>query len=308
MLDLQNSEYLLYINSIITERGQWSDDLEYWEGHHILPASHGGEGYSKNKHPNIVRLTPGEHFKAHKLLALCFPDIPAFQQAFYLMASTFKVKSAPLNHRSFDISDEDYELARTLAIEAMRNNPIFSKNNKGRRMVCCDDTREMRKLSPEEVEIFLEANPTWRLGGLKYTDEIRAKHVGLVAGEKNPMYGRKWTAEMQAKRAETHRGKKWYTNGTDDIFCRLEDVPEGYYKGNTHYHTSFGKGENNYMWGKTSPVGKKVRCITTGEVFESKRKASFALPISYPMIERSITSNSPVKNRAGDLYQFEYVD
>lgn len=308
MLDFSNSEYMNFINSIIAERGQWPDNLEYWEGHHIIPASFGGDGYSKNKHANIVRLTPGEHFKAHKLLALCFPEVPAFQQAFFLMVSTFKVKSAPFNQRSVEISEEDYELARTLSIEAMRNNPVFSENNKGRRMVCCDDTRETRRLHPDEVEIFLEVNPTWRLGGLKYTEEIKAKHKGLLAGEKNPMYGRKWTPEMQAKRAETHRGKKWYTNGVDDVYCRPEDVPEGYYKGNTHYHTAFGKGEDNIMWGKTSATGKKVKCLNTGEVFESKRKASFALPISIPMIDRSIASNGPVKNRAGDLYQFEYVD
>lgn len=308
MIDFTNSEYLNFINDIINSRGQWSDDLDYWEGHHIIPASFGGEGYSKNKHPNIVRLTPGEHFKAHKLLALCFPEIPAFQQAFFLMASTFKIKSAPLNQRSIDILEEDYELARKLSTEAMKHNPIFSKNNKGRQVVCCDITRETRRLFPEELEVFFETHPDWRLGGLKYTDEIRAKHKGLVAGEKNPMYGRKWTSEMQTKRAETAKGKKWFTNGVEDIYCRPDEVPEGYYKGNIHYHTSFGKGDANPMWGKTSPVGKKVKCITTGEIFESKRKASFALSISAPMIDRSILENKPVKNKLGKVYQFEYVN
>ena len=67
-------------------------------------------------------------------------------------------------------------------------------------------------------------------------------------------------------------------------------------------------GASNPMWGKTSFNGRKVKCLNTGEVFESKRKASSALPISIPMIDRSIASGSPVKNRAGELYQFEYVD
>lgn len=308
MVDFTNSEYLNFINDIISSRGQWSEELDCWEGHHIIPISFGGEGYSKNKHPNVVRLTPGEHFEAHKLLALCFPEVPAFQQAFFLMANTFKIKSAPLNQRLIDISNEDYELARKLSIEAMKNNPIFSKTNKGRRVVCCDATRETRRLFPEEIDLFLKANPEWRLGGLSYTDEIRAKHKGLLSGKNNPMYGRKWTAEMQAKREETTKGKKWFTNGVDDIYCRPEDAPNGYYKGNTHYHTLFGKGENNYMWGKTSPVGKKVRCITTGEIFESKRKASSALAISAPMIDRSILENKPVKNKAGRIFQFEYVN
>ena len=307
MLDLQNSEYMNFINSIIEDRGRWPDNLKYWEGHHIIPASHGGDGYSKNKHPNIVRLTPGEHFKAHKLLALNFPEIPAFTQAFHIMANTFKKSCAKFNQRSEDISEEDFELARTMYLEALRKNPnIFCSNNKGRRLVCNDITRESRRLWPDEVDIFLEVNPEWRLGGLKYTDEIRAKHKGLLAGAKNPMYGRKYTDDMREKRRQTVEGKKWYTNGTDDIYCRAEDVPEGYYKGTTHYKDV--SGINNPMYGKTSATGRKVRCLTTNEIFESKRKASFAIPISIPMIDRSITENKPVKNKVGVLYQFEYVD
>ena len=62
------------------------------------------------------------------------------------------------------------------------------------------------------------------------------------------------------------------------------------------------------MYGKTSVTGKKIKCLTTGEIFESKRKASFAIPISVPMIDRSIAGNKPVVNKAGVSYQFEYVD
>ena len=62
------------------------------------------------------------------------------------------------------------------------------------------------------------------------------------------------------------------------------------------------------MYGKASATSKKVKCINTGEVFVSKRKASFVLSISVPMINRSITENKPVKNKTGALYQFEYVN
>lgn len=306
MLDLQNSDYLLYINSIIAERGQWSDNLEYWEGHHIVPVSHGGEGYSKNKHSNIVRLTPGEHFKAHKLLAQCFPDVPAFAQAFYIMANTFKVGCARFNQRSVDISEEDYNLARIMYLKAVHKDPSICGSAKGRIVVSNDALRIKRHLLPEEVEVFLENNPDWHLGGLKYTEEERAKHSAAVAGKKNPMYGHRYTEEMRQKRRKTTKDKKWYTNGTNDIFCRLEDVPEGYYKGVTHHKDI--SGINNPMWGKTSANGKKVKCLTTGEIFESKRKASLALPISIPMIDKSIVSCSPVRNRVGQFYQFEYVE
>lgn len=306
MLDLRNSNYLVFIDSIINDRGQWPDDLEYWEGHHILPASYGGEGYPKNKHPNIVRLTPGEHFKAHKLLALDFPDIPAFTQAFYIMANTFKVNSSWSNQRSFDIPEEDFELARIMYLEAVRKDPTISgTGNRGRKCVYNETLNTKKYIKPEEVETFLEANPSWRLGGPKHTEEELRKMSEKSSGSNNAMYGRKYTAEMKAKAANTRKGKKWHTNGTNDIYCLPAEAPEGYYLGVTHFKDI--SGINNPMYGKTSATGRRVRCLTTGEVFESKRKASFAIPISIPMIDKSITGSIPVKNRAGVCYQFEYV-
>ena len=306
MLDLRNSTYLTFIDSIIADRGQWPENLEYWEGHHILPASYGGEGYPKNKHSNIVRLTPGEHFKAHKLLALDFPDIPAFTQAFYIMANTFKVNSSWSNQRSFDIPEEDFELARIMYLEAVRKDPTISGNgNRGRKSVYNEKLHIKKYIMPDEVELFLEANPDWRLGGPKHTEEELRKMSEKSSGSNNVMYGRKYTVEMKTKAMNTRKGKKWHTNGVDDIYCLPEEAPEGFYCGAVHCRRS---GENNPMYGKTSATGKKVRCITTGEVFESKRKASFAIPISIPMIDKSIAGNKPVLNKAGVSYQFEYVE
>lgn len=306
MLDLRNSNYITFIEAIIADRGQWPDDLTYWEGHHILPASCGGEGYSKNKHPNIVRLTPGEHFKAHKLLALDFPNIPAFTQAFYIMANTFKVNSSWSNQRSFDIAEEDFELARIMYLEAAHKDPAISgEGNRGRRCIYNEALNTKKYIKQEEVEIFLEANPEWRLGGPKHTEEELHKMSTKASGSNNAMYSRKYTSEMKAKAASTRKGKKWYTNGSQDIFCLPADVPDGYYLGAIHQKRA---GVNNPMYGKTSATGKKVKCLTTDEVFESKRKASFAIPISIPMIDRSIMENKPVKNRDGVEYQFEYVN
>lgn len=306
MLDLKNTDYLIFIESIINTRGQWSDDLLYWEGHHIIPVCYGGEGRTKARHPNVVRLTPGEHFRAHKLLALCFPDVPAFQQAFYIMANTFKVNSARSNQRAFDISEEDFELARILYLEAVRKNPTISGNGiKGRKAVYNETLNIKKYLFSEDLELFLLENPDWRLGGPKHTKEELAKMSLKLSGTNNPMSGRKHTNEMKEKARNTRKGKKWFTNGVTDIYCLPEESPEGYYSGAIHQSRA---GTANPMYGKTSATGKKVKCLNTGEVFESKRKASFALPISIPMIDRSIASNCPVKNKAGELYQFESVN
>lgn len=306
MLDFTNTDYITFIEAVINSRGQWSDDLPYWEGHHIVPACCGGEGRTKDKHPNIIRLTPGEHFRAHKLLALGFPEVPAFQQAFYLMANTFKVNSAWTNQRSFEISEEDFELARILYLEAVQKDPTISGERiKGRKSVYNEKLNSKKYIRLEELETFLLENPDWRLGGPKHTEEELSKMRLKLSGANNPMSGRKHTEEMKAKARNTRKGKKWFTNGTTDIYCLPEEVPEGYCPGAIHMSRA---GVANPMFGKTSATGKKVKCLNTGEVFESKRKASFALSISIPMIDRSIASNGPVKNRAGDLYQFEYVD
>lgn len=306
MLDFTNTSYITFIDSIINSRGQWPDDLSYWEGHHIVPTSCGGEGRTKDKHPNIVRLTPGEHFKAHKLLALCFPDVPAFQQAFYIMANTFKVNSSWSNQRSFDISEEDFELARTLYLEAVRKDPTISGNGiRGRKSIYNEKLNIKKYIFSEELETFLLENPDWRLGGPKHTKEELVKMSLKLSGTNNPMSGRKFTEEMKEKARNTRNGKKWFTNGIADVYCLPEEVPEGYHPGATHQSRA---GASNPMYGKTSATGRKVKCLNTGEVFESKRKASFALPISIPMIDRSIAENRPVKNKTGEFYQFEYVD
>lgn len=306
MLDIQNSNYIEFINSIIEKRGQWSDDLTYWEGHHIIPVSCGGKGKTKDKHHNIIRLTPGEHFTAHKLLAIDFSDIPALTQAFYIMANTFKVNSSWSNSRSFDITEEDFELARFMYLESVRKDPSISGSGiRGKRSVYNEQTKTKKYINPDEVDSFLEVNHDWRLGGPKHTEEELIKMSAKASGKNNAMYGRKYTAEMRAKAANTRKGKKWHTNGTNDIFCLPAEAPEGYYLGVTHFKDI--SGENNPMFGKTSATGKKIRCITTGEIFESKRKASFAIPISVPMIDRSISENRFVKNKIGVEYKFEYV-
>jgi len=306
MLDFTNTDYIIFIESIINNRGQWSDGLSHWEGHHIIPTSYGGEGRTKDRHPNIIRLTPGEHFKAHKLLALDFPEIPAFAQAFYIMANTFKVNSSWSNKRSFDISEEDFELARTLYLEAVRKDPAISGNGiRGRKAVYNEKLNIKKYIFPEELETFLLENTDWRLGGPRHTEEELAKMSLKLSGTNNPRSGCKFTDEMKEKAHNTRNGKKWFTNGLTDVYCLPEEAPEGYRLGATHQSRA---GAANPMYGKTSATGRKVKCLNTGEIFESKRKASFALPISIPMIDRSIISKGPVKNRAGDLYQFEYVD
>jgi hypothetical protein len=53
----------------------------YYEVHHIVPVCLGGKGRKTNtNHPNLVLLTPKEHYIGHRLLALAHPQVDKLQR------------------------------------------------------------------------------------------------------------------------------------------------------------------------------------------------------------------------------------
>jgi hypothetical protein len=66
-------------------------DIVYYEAHHIKPKSFGGDGDCRNtNHPNIVLLTPKEHYIAHLLLVAIYPNSPAMHKALWNMCNVKK--------------------------------------------------------------------------------------------------------------------------------------------------------------------------------------------------------------------------
>lgn len=61
----------------------------YYEIHHIVPKSEGGSDSSDN----LVRLTPKEHFVAHKLLFLDNPNLMERVSTMWLMSNEHKIQS-----------------------------------------------------------------------------------------------------------------------------------------------------------------------------------------------------------------------
>lgn len=58
----------------------------YYEAHHIIPKCMGGDGkVSDRRHPNIILLTAKEHYIAHRLLALIYPNNQQLQYAIWMM-------------------------------------------------------------------------------------------------------------------------------------------------------------------------------------------------------------------------------
>ena len=81
----------------------------YYEGHHIIPKCFGGQGDSRNsKHPNIVLLTPKEHYIAHLLLVKIYPDSPAMKKALWNMCSTGDKKRYKPSAKSYDKIRKEY--------------------------------------------------------------------------------------------------------------------------------------------------------------------------------------------------------
>ena len=114
--------YAKFIETIIETRGQWNIPKdEYWEGHHIIPKCMGGEGRANQKHKNIIRLYPQEHFIAHKLLAKENPENRKLVLAWSMMAFP-KGKTK----RELEITPEEYaELRKMLSIFMKEHNPAL---------------------------------------------------------------------------------------------------------------------------------------------------------------------------------------
>lgn len=97
LLQSDSEEIYCYIsiinNALLQNRKKLNkDDINYvyYEAHHILPKSLFKK--YKNYKPNIVLLTPKEHFECHKLLTKIYPT-PEMTFAYMIMSSRNKIPS-----------------------------------------------------------------------------------------------------------------------------------------------------------------------------------------------------------------------
>lgn len=153
------------------ERYELKKQGQYFEGHHILPKYLGGKGTSHNgvNHPNIVFLTPREHFLAHWLFWRIKRDRQS-ALALHKMMSNNKNQNRKLSSRGY----EEAKLA-------------FSITNKG---------NDYWKYIKNRPEITPER---------KLAQSIAMK--GKFSGEKNPFFGKKHTKESRIKISEKSKNK-----------------------------------------------------------------------------------------------------
>jgi hypothetical protein len=108
--------------SIKSERKIQKESGEYFERHHIIPLSLGGDKSYALGSDNIVLLTAREHYLAHRMLWLIY-QTREMGFAFHKMVFS----TSPLQKRRFDA--KAYEAAKLAMSQCQRgeNNPMFGK-------------------------------------------------------------------------------------------------------------------------------------------------------------------------------------
>lgn len=164
----------------------------YFEGHHIIPKSKGGNGNSNRpkNNVNIVLLTPREHFLAHWILWRIYRDRPT-ALAFHKMLSINK-------YQNRITSSKGYEEAR----KALRMTNIGNQYGKGQIKIISEEQKMKQSL----------------------------KMKGRYVGDKNPFYNKTHTEESKEKIRKSREGmckeKIWNYHGKKILIKNNEVIGE----------------------------------------------------------------------------------
>ena len=187
-------------------------DYIYYENHHLIPRSLGGQ----DKNSNLVLLTGREHFLCHWLLTkFCHSTqhTKKMQKAFWSMARKSKKHKRQISSAKYEIAKR--ELSKSLLGHEHFGPFVQSKESNDKR-------RNKLKGKPKSPmkESTKQILREQRLGKpLNHTPEHReylAKKAAELgrrdkSGDKNPFYGKKHSAETIAKlkrpKSEEHKEK-----------------------------------------------------------------------------------------------------
>lgn len=162
-------------------RGLDKSKLEgYYEKHHIVPKSLGGQ----NKKDNLVLLTYREHIIAHKLLIRIYNRNQKMIYAYYSMIRSSKREKTFVD---INVSSKELEAIRIQSVEYLREintgekNPMYGK-----------------KISEDHKKKISEANK------YKRSEETKQKMREAQLGKKANM-------ESRVKMSNSHKGLKIHT-------------------------------------------------------------------------------------------------
>lgn len=194
---------------------------KYFEFHHIIPKSMGGD----ESQENYIALTAREHFLAHYLLAKIYPDN-------YKLGVAFCMFCMNKNDHLKAISYFNSKL-----YQAIKESTDFGASSRGikRSKEFCKKISESKKGKKH--------SPEWN----KHVAENHAD----CSGKNNSMYGRKHT-EQSKKLMSDHQKLTFTPERRKQIsdWAKVQFIGEG------------------------NPRAKKVRCIETGQVFNTTKDAA----------------------------------
>ena len=164
----------IYNNLIQHRKNCELPEHEAHEVHHIVPVAHGGT----NKKENLVKLTPREHYIAHRLLYKIYKD-KSMLYALWIMSHTRD--GIKISSRTYQRLKEDFSSANT-----GKNNPMYGKPSKFRGVPRTQEVRDKisqsltgRTISKEACRKISEA----KAGGV-VTEEHRQKISSTLTGVK----------------------------------------------------------------------------------------------------------------------------
>jgi hypothetical protein len=206
------SKYKKWYFDIVNSAGSRTTE-GYTEKHHIIPKCLGGD----NSPSNLVKLTAREHFLCHWLLTKMVTSPKQKYQlwnAFSCML--YRQNDSQARHK---ITARVFDNIKSTGAKIKssqwsgENNPMFGRRGEdspifGRKQKCrhIENSRQARtgmKRTEESID-----KQRGQLKGIPKSAEHKNKISESLCGDKNPMFGKKLSAEAIIKRTATLKANK----------------------------------------------------------------------------------------------------
>jgi len=218
------NKYLNWYNKLCFSRQQLNRvkfKAQYFEKHHIIPQSLGGN----NENSNLVLLTAREHFIAHLLLTkfTTGKDHHKMLKAYTFMASKAKHR---INSKIYETLKKEY--SKSMSGE---NNPQFGKKGTRLGSIASYETRakmskahsnRIRKPHSKETKQKMSESGKNKI----FTKEHKINISKANSGKNHPLYGKLHSKETKQKMSESQVGKKHSIQTKNKISASLKGKPK----------------------------------------------------------------------------------
>ena len=250
---------------------------EYFERHHVIPKSMGGND-SKG---NLICLTPEDHVHAHILLAKTYGGIHWVSVMFIVTGNhSLRIPTKRMIKNNAIAKRKYSEFLSTPEQNQIRSERVLGEKNPAKRpeVRAKMSASQIGKVRPMDQRIKQSESTK----GVKKSAAHRAALKGCQSGEKHAMYGVNHKEESKAKTSNSLKaqGRAWCTNGIENKIIKTnlgETAPNGWHLGRT----------KNF---KTGAAPKDVIQKNSREIFKLKKDYAIAngLALNGHSIQRNI--------------------